>query len=369
VNSTESSQEAKIAYQYTTGAAEVLLKHKLSLFVSTYQAQRVFIFSADSSGKLHAFNRIFKKPTGLFLDKDTLLVAERSAIWSFRPVFGIKTFEAEHTQYDFSFAPRLGYVTGDVATHELYAQSGDIYFVNTRFSCVSKVSQQYSFEPYWKPYFIDQLLPEDRCHLNGFCWSGNSLRYVTALAATNSKEGWRDVRTNSGIVLDAVGQTIVCRNLSMPHSPRLIDGKLIVLQSGKGMFGVVDPKSGSFESIHEFPGFLRGLSFAQGLAFIGLSKIRKDKIFQGLPISEQSSDLECSVVIFDIKRAEVVGKIEFTRGVEELFSVEICAFSAQPHLVGLQGDLIEQIISLPGSVVKKPARKKSSSVDRGVKKP
>jgi uncharacterized protein (TIGR03032 family) len=362
VKTSDHSDEAKISFRYTQGAVEALLRHQLSLFVSTYQAQRVFIFSADTSGKMHALNRIFKKPTGMYLTQEKLLIAERNTIWSFRPVFGIQNIESDAKSYDFSFAPRIGHVTGDVSTHELYAYGEDIYFVNTRFSSVSKVSQQYSFESYWQPSFISQLLPEDRCHLNGFCWDSGTLRYVTALGATNSKEGWRGERTTGGLVWDTINQEMVCRSLCMPHSPRLVDKRLIVLQSGKGELGIVDPKRGTFEAIYQFPGFLRGISFANGLAFIGVSKIREDKIFQGLPISEQHEELECSVVIFDIERAVILGKIEFTRGVEELFSVEVCSFSAHPHLVGLQGDLIEQVISLPGSAVKKPARKRSAAV-------
>ena len=35
------------------------------------------------------------------------------------------------------------------------------------FSCLCKFTLAYNFSPKWKPYFISEILPEDRCHLNG----------------------------------------------------------------------------------------------------------------------------------------------------------------------------------------------------------
>jgi hypothetical protein len=43
----------------------------------------------------------------------------------------------------------------------------------------------------------------------------------------------------------ASGET-VAQGLSMPHSPRLHDGTLYVLQSGKGLFGRIDPATGAY---------------------------------------------------------------------------------------------------------------------------
>ncbi|MDZ8023159.1 MAG: DUF4915 domain-containing protein [Nostoc sp. DedQUE11] len=42
-----------------------------------------------------------------------------------------------------------------------------IVFVNTDFSCLATISNDYSFVPLWQPPFISKLAAEDRCHLNG----------------------------------------------------------------------------------------------------------------------------------------------------------------------------------------------------------
>ena len=64
--------------------------------------------------------------------------------------------------------------------------------------------------------------------------------YVTALSATDVTDGWRDHRQNGGIVVEVASGEVVCRGLSMPHSPRLHEGQLYVLNSGTGEFGRVD---------------------------------------------------------------------------------------------------------------------------------
>jgi len=43
-------------------------------------------------------------------------------------------------------------MTADLDAHDLgLTRDGDLVFVNTLYSCVSRTSQQYSFEPIWQP--------------------------------------------------------------------------------------------------------------------------------------------------------------------------------------------------------------------------
>jgi hypothetical protein len=69
--------------------------------------------------------------------------------------------------------------------------------------------------------------PEDRCHLNGVCGEGERICYVTARAATDIVDGWRDHRRDGGVVIDVEANRIVAEGLSMPHSPRVHDGVLV----------------------------------------------------------------------------------------------------------------------------------------------
>ena len=67
----------------------------------------------------------------------------------------------------------------------------------------------------------------------------------------------------------------VARGLAMPHSPRLHDGRLWVLDSGRGRLATVDAATGRVEPVAELPGYARGLAFAGPFAFVGLSRIRE----------------------------------------------------------------------------------------------
>ena len=95
-------------------------------------------------------------------------------------------------------------------------------------------------------------------------------------------DGWRDRRADGGLVMDVTTDAIVAEGLSMPHSPRLSAGRLYVLNSGTGEFGIVDLDARRFEPIAFCPGYARGLAFAQGYAIVGLSLPRDNRTFQGL---------------------------------------------------------------------------------------
>lgn len=105
---------------------------------------------------------------------------------------------------DAVYLPRKCQMTGDVQIHEMVwvppthtAESGagagmsELWFVNTRFSCLATRSDVFSFIPRWRPRFVSALVPEDRCHLNGLCLRDDEVRYVTALGETDASGGWR----------------------------------------------------------------------------------------------------------------------------------------------------------------------------------
>jgi uncharacterized protein (TIGR03032 family) len=114
--------------------------------------------------------------------------------------------------------------------------NGRIVFVNTLFNCLATVSDRYSFVPLWKPPFISKLAAEDRCHLNGLAMEGDRPRYVTAVSQTDIVDGWRDRRHNGGCVIDVLSDEVILTGLAMPHSPRLYQDKLWLLNSGVGGF-------------------------------------------------------------------------------------------------------------------------------------
>ena len=128
--------------------------------------------------------------------------------------------------------------------------------------------------------------------------------YVTAVSRSDVADGWRERRRDGGIVVDVASGEIVASGLSMPHSPRLHDGRLWLLNSGRGELGTVDPASGAFTAVAFCPGYARGLAFAGRHAIVGLSRPRNNQTFEGLELDERLAAKDaaprCGLLIVDV---------------------------------------------------------------------
>ena len=124
-------------------------------------------------------------------------------------------------------------------------------------------------------------------------------------------------------VIDVASGQTIARGFAMPHSPRIHDGRLWLLDSGRGTLLQLDPSSGQANVVARFPGYTRGLAIHGHLAFVGLSRIRETSTFGGVPIAEQRERLKCGVAVVDLQRGQLVGQFEFKSGVEEIFDVTI----------------------------------------------
>ena len=153
----------------------------------------------------------------------------------------------------------------------------------------------------------------------------------------------------------------------MPHSPRLYDDRLWVLNSGCGELGTVDPASGRYETVEKVPGYTRGLAFAGQFAFVGLSKIRETSIFGGVPIAEDRQNLKCGVAVVDLRTGKSIAAFQFFSGVEEIFAIDVIP-QRNAHVQGPAADQDDQAHDIwlapppgapvppesPGSIYKRP---------------
>ncbi len=318
---------------HTSNFAEILAYYGMSLLVTTYQAGRLVLLRNDN-GVLNTHFRMFHKPMGLALTPNRLAIGCDHDIREFLnvPLVGAKLEPVG--KHDVCFMPRVTHFTGDVQIHEMSWVGDELWFLNTRFSCLCTRRDDYSFQPRWRPKFITRLAPEDRCHLNGLCIVDGRPKYVTALGETDTAGGWRVNKRNGGVLIEMDTHEVVTRGLSMPHSPRWHNGRLWVLNSGSGGFGFVDPRSGHYEEIVELPGFTRGLDFVGQLAFIGLSQVRESAIFSGIKIAERpAEERSCGVWIVNIETGQTVGFVKFEDAVQEIFAVQILHHARFPELI------------------------------------
>ena len=191
-----------------------------SLLVTTYQAGKLVIVR-DEGDHLNAHFRVFQAPMGMALHGDRLAIGTTIQIWEFRDVPSVARRLGPAGRHDACFLPRSSHVTGNILIHEMaYGTGGQLWFANTRFSCLATLDAEASFTPRWRPPFVAELEPSDRCHLNGLAMVDGEPKYVTALGETNEMGGWRPNKARGGLVMDVDSGAILCRGLSMPHSPR-----------------------------------------------------------------------------------------------------------------------------------------------------
>jgi uncharacterized protein (TIGR03032 family) len=319
------------------------------LAFTTYQTGKLFLIGLQPDGKFSVFERTFERCMGLCApDSNTLWVTTLYHMWRFENA--IPAGQAANG-FDRLFVPQAAYTTGDVDAHEIAMNaSGRPVFVNTLFSCLAEPSETHSFRPIWKPPFITKFAAEDRCHLNGLAMEAGEPHYVTAVSTTDVHEGWREHRREGGVVLHVPSGEVVARGFSMPHSPRVHDGKLYVLNSGAGEFGHVDLDSGKFEPICFCPGYARGLSILGNYDVIGLSTCRENLTFQGLPLDEalaaKGVEPRCGLQIVDLRTGDVVHSLQIEGVVRELYDVAILPGAVRPAALGFKTEEIRRTITL-----------------------
>lgn len=318
---------------HTSNIPQILDHFGASVLVTTYQAGRLVILRNDG-GVLNTHFRLFPKPMGLAVSPNRLAIGCETDVREFHNLPAVASKLDPPGRHDACFLPRVAHSTGDVQIHEMAWGGDELWFVNTRFSCLCVRSHNYSFEPRWRPNFITRLVPEDCCHLNGLCFVDGHPKYVTALGETDAPHGWRSNKRDGGILIDVPSSEIIARGLSMPHSPRWYRGKLWVLHSGTGGFGFVDPRTGRYESVAELPGFTRGLDFLGPLALIGLSQVRESAVFSGIKIAERPpEERACGVWVVNIETGQTVGFVRFEDAVQEIFAVQVLTNTRFPDVV------------------------------------
>jgi uncharacterized protein (TIGR03032 family) len=338
------STEEKVAtrtirYVASPGFAPLLAQTGSSLLVSTYHAGKVAMIGTHQNELVIEFHN-FELAMGLALHPRMLAVGARHDIWFLHAQPDVPGSIEPVGKYDACLLTRKATHTGTIHGHEMAFCGDELWVANTLFSCLCTLDERYHFVPRWKPKFISELKgPEDRCHLNGITRSadGKRIQYVSALGTSNEPQGWRPNKVGGGVIIDVASNEIVASGFAMPHSPRLHEGRLYILNSGLGELQQVDPANGKCTTVEKFPGYARGMSMLGPLAFVGLSQIRETAVFGGVPIAENRAELKCGVGVVDLRSGKTVATLEFVEGVEEIFDVQVapgvrCPAIRGPHL-------------------------------------
>jgi uncharacterized protein (TIGR03032 family) len=333
---------------YTKNLPEFIHENSFSILITTYQAGKLIVIGSSNGEELYQTPVSLKKPMGIALKDNKMAIAcfdELRFFSSNENIHEVINHSVEGN-YDIGFAQRATYFTGNLDIHDIEFGEGILWGVNTMMSCIGIYDINFSFRPKWKPKFISDIIPEDRCHLNGMAMENQLPKYVTALGKSDKKQGWRDDKMNGGILMKVPEGDILLEGLSMPHSPRLIGGDLYFLESGRGTLNCYHTEEKKVEKVFDFQCFVRGMDVIGNVLVIGKSKIRStNKDFNDLNISKNSKS--GGLILFDLLEKAIVGEIDYNNTVEEIYDVKVLENVKNPAILTDEFELNQEIITLP----------------------
>ena len=333
----------------TDSFLELLNLAKCSVLISTYQAGQLVVVRPQNLG-INTHFMGFNRPMGIALKNNEFAVGGQSSITVFRNLSAAGPSTGQGESVDACYMPRRKIFTGEIDVHEMgYDNQDELWFVNTKMSCLAKLDDEYSFVPQWRPSFISSYDLTDRCHLNGLAFRDGKPKYVSLLGAYDTAGGWRKNKVSGGQIIDIDNNNVLAEGLCMPHSPRWYRNKLYFLSSGTGQLMSLIPGQAP-EVVCQLPGFVRGMDFIDRYALIGLSQIRESSTFAGLPLTKRVEKRESGVWIVDLETGSIVGFLIFTGNVQEVFEVKIL-----PHqfasIIDENNMILNNSYELPTSVL------------------
>ncbi len=331
---------------FTSDIPDILTELGCSIALTTYQAGKVIFISADRNALIQ-LARTFNTPMGIThsgrrmgivtLDEVVVFANDSDFAWN---------YPKQPETYDAFYLPRSVYYTGTIDLHDIAWGEAGLWGVNTLFSSLSLIDEEYSFTPKWTPPFIRELQPEDRCHLNGMAMADGAPKYVTALGESNHKEGWRENKYSGGIIMEVPTKEILFRGLSMPHSPRVIDDKLYFLNSAAGEVMAAEPEQGIVESVNQVPGYARGLAGYGDYLFVGTSQIREKHQHSDMPIAK--GETFAGIVVIHRPTGRIAGSIRYHTTCKEIYDVAVLPGVIRPGILNHTSSFHRNLLSMPG---------------------
>ncbi|RPH91761.1 MAG: TIGR03032 family protein [Chroococcales cyanobacterium metabat2.561] len=317
---------------YTANFPSLLFEKRISLAITSYLGKLITLSPENNQLKIQC--KTFERPMGLAVSENQIAIGDGYQIWQLQ-----KSTSLNGNDY---YLPKTIHVTGGIDIHEIEWIGNELWFINTKFSCLSTLDDNYSFACRWKPPFIKKLDAQDRCHLNGLAVKDNRPKYVTMLAQSHTPNGWREQMEDGGVLMDIETNEVVVQGLSMPHSPRWYQDKLWLLESAKNRIGYVDFKHNQLIPLANLSGYARGLVFCENLAFVGLSQAR-----HGESNSQPNSKNLCGIAVIDLQTGETIASLCFESGVDEIFGVSVLEGSGFPIIPEWNEEMLANTFILP----------------------
>jgi uncharacterized protein (TIGR03032 family) len=271
-------------------------------------ARRIYLASTRNPNQIY----VFKPAAGLLPRKDTRVHVAPSS-----PFVAVST----------AFYP------GSLYLHDLALVHGELHANAVGHNAVVKLEPEGHFRRVWWPKCIEldgkPVFEQNHIQLNSIA-AGETLKdsYYSASSCHLGRLRPGHLRykvDRQGVIFSGRTRQPVCSGLTRPHSARLIEGRVWVANSGYGEVGYAS--NSGFEAICRLPGWTRGLCVAEGIAFVGTSRVipRFSQYAPGL----DSAQSRCGVHAVCLKTARVLGSMEWPTA-NQIFAIDWISDGVSP---------------------------------------
>jgi uncharacterized protein (TIGR03032 family) len=356
----------------TDNFPKILTALNISLAVTSYQSARLILIRSDGES-IDTNLKEFPRPMGIYADEERITLGTFTQVLEFKRSddilesikngsldstenFSKKALEKEKEKMEALkkqrdeeiseikkanalYLHRASLTTGMINIHDIAWGDEGLWVVNSTFSCLSTLSPDNSFVARWKPNFISELVPEDRCHLNGMAMKDGKPKYVTTFNMEDSRDSWSEGRIDYGTLIDVDTHEILLEGMIMPHSPKVYQDEIYVCESGLGVVWKYNPITKEKTQIVKLQGFTRGLYFYGGVMFVGTSQVRASEIKNPTPISTIYEETYAGIWMINLETSEEIAHLKFDGDVDQIYDITIIPDSTMPELLNTDSSL------------------------------
>ena len=339
------AKPALLRYRATGAWWECLDAAGITLLV-TREYEHIVIALSVVQGKPLVSYLMLPHPSGVAVDRRHNIVHVASTrnpnqIFDFVPVTDqLPRSDMRSAPMSATLMPvRARMFPGSLYMHDLAFVGGRLHANAVGHNAVVRIGEQ-GFEYAWWPRCVETakgvVVQQNHLQLNSIA-AGATLRASYFSASTDRVSRLRPGDATfpvdrRGVVFSGATREPIAFGLTRPHSARLRDKRVWLLNSGYGQYGAID--DGAFHTVATLPGWTRGLCFHQRLAFVGTSRVlpRFRQYAPGLRVDHAV----CGVHAIDADSGRVIGSLTWPEG-NQIFAVEWVprtAAAALPFVMG-----------------------------------
>jgi uncharacterized protein (TIGR03032 family) len=213
---------------------------------------------------------------------------------------------------------------GALYLHDLAIIDGALHANAVGQNAVVRIEDDGRFETVWWPRCIERnghpVLDRNYIQLNSIAAGptlAESFFTASSTAMSSRRPGHRNYPVDGrGVIFSGATRDVCVRGLTRP---RLHQGRIWVDNSGYGELVTADPSESRYDVITRLPGWTRGLSFTEDVAFVGTSRVIPR--FQHYAPGLTQGKNVCGVHAVSLESGRILGSCVWPTG-DQIFAVD-----------------------------------------------